>query len=75
MKPQERVIATINHQKPDRTPDDVVSEVNHRMSCLGKNGGLILAPSNTVQPDVPVENILALYETAKAFPLGKCIIS
>jgi uroporphyrinogen decarboxylase len=54
---------------PFGTPDDVVSEVHHRISCCGKNGGLILAPSNTVQPDVPIENILALYETAKSLSL------
>jgi uroporphyrinogen decarboxylase len=58
---------TISCQKtlPFGTPDDVASEVRHRISCCGKDGGLILAPSNTVQPDVPIENILALYKTAK----------
>jgi uroporphyrinogen decarboxylase len=55
---------------PFGTREDVIAEVNYRMSCLGKNGGLILAPSNTVQPDVPIENILALYETAKGLSFG-----
>jgi len=50
---------------PYGTPDDVVSEVRHRISCCGRDGGLILSPSNTIQPDVPLENILALYNTAK----------
>ena len=50
---------------PFGTPDDVASEVKQRIACCGKNGGLILAPSNTVQPDVPLKNLLALYETAK----------
>lgn len=63
---------TISCQRtlPFGTSDDVVSEVHHRISCCGKNGGLILAPSNTVQPDVPLENILALYDTAKSISLG-----
>jgi len=50
---------------PFGTPDDIASEVKQRIECCGTNGGLILAPSNTVQPDVPLENLLALYETAK----------
>jgi uroporphyrinogen decarboxylase len=50
---------------PFGTPQDVASEVRHRIECCGTDGGLILAPSNTVQPDVPLENLLALYETAK----------
>jgi len=29
--------------------------------------GLILGPSHSMQPDVPVENILTLYETAKKY--------
>lgn len=63
---------TISCQRtlPFGTPDDVVSEVHHRISCCGKNGGLILSPSNTIQPDVPIENILALYETARELSLG-----
>ena len=58
---------TISCQKtlPFGTPDDVASEVRQRIECCGTNGGLILAPSNTVQHDVPLENLLALYETAK----------
>ena len=54
---------------PFGTRENVASEVYHRISCFGKNGGLILAPSNTVQPDVPVENILALYEAARNLTL------
>lgn len=50
---------------PFGTPDEVASEVRQRIECCGADGGLILAPSNTVQPDVPLENLLALYETAK----------
>jgi len=50
---------------PFGTPDDVASEVRERISCCGQDGGLILAPSNTIQPDVPLENLLTLYETAK----------
>ena len=63
---------TISCQKtlPFGTPDDVAAEVRQRISCCGKDGGLILSPSNTIQPDVSLENILALYETAKSISLN-----
>ena len=62
---------TISCQRslPFGTPGDVAQEVRERIEICGKNGGLILAPSNTVQPDVSVENILTLYSTANNFPL------
>jgi len=55
---------------PFGTPEDVSAEVRRRISCCGKDGGLILSPSNTIQPDVSLENMLALYSTAKDFSLG-----
>jgi len=63
---------TISCQKtlPFGTPADVADEVRQRIFCCGQDGGLILSPSNTVQPDVPIQNILALYMTAKNIPLA-----
>jgi uroporphyrinogen decarboxylase len=62
---------TISCQKtlPFGTPGDVADEVRRRIEGCGKDGGLILSPSNTVQPDVPLENVLALYQTARSFSL------
>jgi uroporphyrinogen decarboxylase len=54
---------------PFGTPDDVADEVRHRVSVCARGGGLILAPSNTVQPDTSLENILTLYETARNMPV------
>jgi uroporphyrinogen decarboxylase len=48
---------------PFGTPEDVAREVRHRIATLGPTG-LILGPTHAMQPDVPVENILALYRTA-----------
>jgi hypothetical protein len=42
--------------------DDVRAEVAARKRDLGQDGGLILAPSNVVQHDVPLANLLALYD-------------
>ena len=63
---------TISCQRtlPYGTPEDVAGEVRHRIASCSQEGGLILGPSNTIQPDVPLENILALYSTAKSTPPG-----
>jgi len=52
---------------PFGTPEEVADEVRHRISVCGRGGGLILSPSNTIQPDVSLENMLTLYQTAKTF--------
>jgi uroporphyrinogen decarboxylase len=64
---------TISNQKtmPFGTVDDVVKEVKHNIDVYGKGGGLLLGPSNMVSFDVPVENIVALYETALEYGVGK----
>ena len=41
------------------TPDDVRKNVHDTVSILGKNGGLILSPTN-VMDNVPMENLKAL---------------
>jgi len=62
---------TLSCQKtlPYGTPEDVANEVKEHIDKCGRDGGLILAPSNTVQPDVSVEKIVTLYSTAKNYPL------
>ena len=58
---------TISLQKtlPFGTLEDVREEVLSRIKECGNNGGLILAPANTVTADVPIENVLAVYSTAE----------
>ena len=43
------------------TPDEVTSEVHRLMDEVGRDGGLILGPCHNIQPDTPIENVLALY--------------
>ncbi|MDR2675984.1 MAG: hypothetical protein LBC18_14245 [Opitutaceae bacterium] len=52
---------------PDGTPEDVRREVFSRLELFKGEGGFILAPAHIVQPDVPVENIIALYDAARQF--------
>jgi uroporphyrinogen decarboxylase len=50
---------------PFGSPDDVRREVAERLRTVGQNGGLILAPTHHVQLDTPIENLMALVETAR----------
>ena len=45
--------------------DDVRREVEQLVHECGSNGGLVLMPSNVIQPDTPIENIIACYHTAR----------
>ncbi len=54
------------------TPDDVHREVREKIRALAPGGGYILNPTHNVQPDVPVENLLAMIEAGLrygAYPL------
>jgi len=50
---------------PFGTPEEVKRVVRKRIKTVGKNGGLLIAPTHTLQPDVPWENILAFFEAVE----------
>lgn len=51
---------------PSGTPEQVRAHVDAVIDSLhGRKGGFILAPSHTVQADVPVENILTLLNSLR----------
>jgi uroporphyrinogen decarboxylase len=50
---------------PYNTPEKIKNEVKKMIGILGKDGGYILAPAHNIQPDTPVENILAIFEAVK----------
>jgi len=52
---------------PRGNPQEVRDEVKRRISDLAPGGGYIVAAVHNVQPDVPPENIIAMYEAAKEF--------
>lgn len=54
---------------PFGTVDDVRAEVEHLIRHCGYNGGLVVFPSNVIQPDTPVENIIACFHAARDFDL------
>jgi uroporphyrinogen decarboxylase len=48
---------------PYGSVEDVRRNVQEMIDILGYNGGFILAPCHVLQTDVPLENIIALYNT------------
>lgn len=50
---------------PFGTPAEIRHEVRRTINILGAGGGYILAPTHALQPDTPVENILAMYDEAR----------
>lgn len=49
------------HLMPFGTPQEIKAEVKKLTEIAGADGGMALAPSNNLQIDVPVRNILAMY--------------
>jgi len=50
---------------PFGSPDDVRREVRTRVETVGAGGGLFLAPTHVLEPEVPYENIVAFVEAVK----------
>ena len=40
------------------------AEARHRLDVIAQGGGYIFAPAHCIQPDSPLENVLAIYEEA-----------
>ncbi|HCA47922.1 MAG TPA: hypothetical protein DEP45_11405 [Armatimonadetes bacterium] len=49
---------------PHGSVEDVRCEVRERIEVVGAGGGYILAPAHCIQPDTPLENVLAMYDEA-----------
>jgi uroporphyrinogen decarboxylase len=45
------------------SPAEIQREVDRLMDVVGAGGGYILAPCHHIQPDTPLENVLAVYRT------------
>lgn len=52
---------------PFGAPEDVRREVKERMETVGVGGGLLLAPTHMIEPEVPWENILAAVEAVEEY--------
>ena len=52
---------------PFGSPDDVRAEVRQRLATFGAGGGYVFNTIHNVQARVPVENVVAMYETVREF--------
>jgi uroporphyrinogen decarboxylase len=52
---------------PNATPNEIQQEVARRIHDLGPNGGYILAPCHNINIDIPIENVLKMFEAAQMY--------
>lgn len=57
----------IQQTLPYGSTDDVRAEVRNRIRTLGRGGGFILCSTHNLQADIPIENILAMYDEARRY--------
>lgn len=55
---------------PFGTPAEVAAEVKRMFGFMGKGGGWVLAAVHNIQPDVPPENICAMFQAGKECVYG-----
>jgi uroporphyrinogen decarboxylase len=58
---------SVQQTMPWGAPEDVRNEVRERMATLGKNGGYLIGPSHTIEPEVPFANVKAFKEAVDEF--------
>jgi uroporphyrinogen decarboxylase len=51
---------------PFGTVEDIRREVRERVQLLGQGGGYVFATIHNIQPDIPPEKVLAIYDTVAA---------
>lgn len=52
---------------PFGTPEQVQETVKWLVATVGEGGGLLLAPTHVLEPDVPWENVLAFFEAVERY--------
>ena len=52
---------------PFGTPEEVRKEVNERCQIFGKGGGFVFNTIHNIQSKVPIENLMAMFQTVKEF--------
>jgi len=63
-------LISTQHTLPHGSVEECRAEARHRLDVIAKGGGYIFAPAHCIQPDTPLENILAIYEEALGVQLA-----
>jgi uroporphyrinogen decarboxylase len=50
---------------PWGTPDEVAADVHERLEVFAPDGGYVFAPIHDIQPDVPPQNVVAMYDAVR----------
>jgi uroporphyrinogen decarboxylase len=58
------------HVLPHGTRDEVRADVRRRLEILAPGGGYVFNPIHNVQPDVPPENVVAMFDAVREFGDG-----
>ena len=56
------------HTLPFGSVDDVVDEVREHLRVFAPGGGYVFASVHNIQALVPVDNVIAMFDTAREFP-------
>ena len=56
-----------HHVLPKGSVNDVKKMVEARIEQMGEGGGYVLSAVHNIQPDVPLDNILAMFEHAREY--------
>ena len=51
------------------TPEEVRATVRETLDIMTPGGGYMMSPSHSIQDNTPVENIIAMYDEARRYPL------
>jgi uroporphyrinogen decarboxylase len=57
-------LISTQHTLPHGTVAECRAEARHRLHIIARGGGYIFAPAHCIQPDTPLQNVLAIYEEA-----------
>jgi len=52
---------------PFGSPRDVEKEVEERIKIFGEGGGFVFTTVHNIQANVPIENVIAMFETLKRY--------
>jgi len=64
------------HLLPYGDPEEIRMTVKRVIGALGSGGGLMIASAHLIEPDMPIENVLAMFDAVKEFgkyPLNNII--
>jgi uroporphyrinogen decarboxylase len=59
------------HVLPFATPDKVTQDVRERLEIFAPGGGFVFNSIHNIQADIPPENIVAMFDTARDFRYSK----